>query len=146
MILDCTQKCICEDPHLNVLHGSCNISSIARCITHSNKANRALYVWKLHCAGWKTHSLTLLKISLVCIDGVSLFFYQYYKQDHRLEITIKFDSLVWRTFEKIIDFSMHNVYWDTLCTNETVVNCCHINCQTDEISTRSTLHPFCMIR
>ena len=37
-----------------------------------------------------------------------------YKQDHRLEITIKFNSLVWRTFEKIIDFSMHNVYWDTL--------------------------------
>ena len=31
-------------------------------------------------------------------------------------------------------------------TNKTVVNCCQINCQTDEISTRSTFHPFLMIR
>ena len=43
-----------------------------------------------------------------------LTFFTNYKQDHRLEITIKFNSLVWPTFEKIIDFSMHNVYWDTL--------------------------------
>ena len=43
-----------------------------------------------------------------------LYFFTNYKQDHRLEITIKFDLLVCPTIEKIIDFSMHNVYWDTL--------------------------------
>ena len=43
-----------------------------------------------------------------------LYFFTNYKQDHRLENYIIFDSLVWPTFEKIIDFSMHNVYWDTL--------------------------------
>ena len=37
-----------------------------------------------------------------------------YKQDHRLQNAIKFDLLVWPTFEIISDFSMHNVYWDTL--------------------------------
>ena len=37
-----------------------------------------------------------------------------YKQDHSHETAIKFDSLVWPTFEKISDISMHNVYWDTL--------------------------------
>ena len=36
------------------------------------------------------------------------------KQDHRLKTELKFDSLVWLTFEKISDFSMHNVHWDTL--------------------------------
>ena len=36
------------------------------------------------------------------------------KQDHRLQNIIKFDLLVWPTFEIISDFSMHNVYWDTL--------------------------------
>ena len=40
-----------------------------------------------------------------------LYFFTNYKQDHRLEITIRFNSQV---FEKIIDVSMHNVYWDTL--------------------------------
>ena len=43
-----------------------------------------------------------------------LYFFTNYKQDYRLEITMKFELLVWLTFEKIIDFSMHNVYWDTL--------------------------------
>ena len=43
-----------------------------------------------------------------------LYFFTNYKQDHWLENAIKFDSLVWLTFEKISDFSMHNVYWDTL--------------------------------
>ena len=43
-----------------------------------------------------------------------LYFFTNYKQDHRLKTAIKFDSIVWPTFEKIIDFSMHNVYWDTL--------------------------------
>ena len=42
------------------------------------------------------------------------YFFTTYKQDYWLEITIKFGSLVRSTFEKIIDFSMHNVYWDTL--------------------------------
>ena len=43
-----------------------------------------------------------------------LYFFINHIQDHRLEITIKFNSLVCSTFEKIIDFSMHNIYWDTL--------------------------------
>ena len=43
-----------------------------------------------------------------------LYFFTNYKQDHWLKIAIKFDLLVLLTFEKIIDFSMHNVYWDTL--------------------------------
>ena len=42
-----------------------------------------------------------------------------YKQDQKLETAIKFDSLDWPTFEKIIDFSMHNAYWDTLYTHTT---------------------------
>ena len=36
------------------------------------------------------------------------------KQDHRLEITIKFNLLVWPLFQKIIDFSMHNVLRQSL--------------------------------
>ena len=43
-----------------------------------------------------------------------LYFYTNYKQDHRLEIALKFVSLVSPTFEKISDFSMYNVYWDTM--------------------------------
>ena len=35
---------------------------------------------------------------------------------------------------------------DKWYTNKIVVNCCQINCQTDETSTRSTFHPFLMIR
>ena len=35
---------------------------------------------------------------------------------------------------------------DKWYTNKIAVNCCQINCQTDEISTRSTFHPFLMIR
>ena len=57
-------------------YGSCNISRVARCVTHSNKANTVLSVWKLHCAGWKIHSLTKSKISPVCVDRFSLFFHQ----------------------------------------------------------------------
>ena len=80
MRLDCAQKGTCDYPHLNApyvcaMYGSCNVSSIARCITYSSKANTVLYVWKLHCAGRKTHRLTKSKISLVCIDGISLFFH-----------------------------------------------------------------------
>ena len=41
-------------------------------------------------------------------------FFTNYKQDYMLQNVIKFDALVWPTFEIIIDFSMHNVYWDTL--------------------------------
>ena len=41
-------------------------------------------------------------------------FFTNYKQDHRLQNAIKFDLLVWPTFEIISDFFMHNVYWDTL--------------------------------
>ena len=41
-------------------------------------------------------------------------FFTNYKQDLRLQNVVKFDPLVWPTFEIIIDFSMHNVYWDTL--------------------------------
>ena len=74
VMVGCTQKCICKHPHLNTPYGSCNISSIARCITHCKKANTVLHVWKLHCAGRKIHSLTKSKISLVCIDGFYLFF------------------------------------------------------------------------
>ena len=41
-------------------------------------------------------------------------FFTKYEQDYRLETDIKFDFLVWPTFEKIIDVSTSNVYWDTL--------------------------------
>ena len=98
---------------VKTLYRSCNISNIARCVTHSNKANTVLYVWKLHCAGRKTHSLTKSKLSLVSIDGFSLNFTNY-KQGDRLETAITFDSLVCPTSEKICDFTMHNVYWDKL--------------------------------
>ena len=60
-------------------------------------------------------------------------FFTNYKQDHRLEITIKLNSLVWPTFEKIIDFSMHNVYWDTLYNN---------GCETRTMYTRGILTPY----
>ena len=43
--------------------------------------------------------------------GYLNFFTNNYRQNHRLQITIKYNSLVWLTFDKIIDFSMHNVYW-----------------------------------
>ena len=43
-------------------------------------------------------------------------FFSNYNQDYRLHNAIKFELLVWPTFEKISDFSMHNVYWDTLYT------------------------------
>ena len=43
-----------------------------------------------------------------------LYFFTNYKQDHRVKTAINFDSIFRPTFEKIIDFSMHNVYWDTL--------------------------------
>ena len=64
----------------------------------------------------KTHSLTKSIIYLWFAAMEFLYFFTNYKQDHWLEIFIKFDSLVSPTFEKIIDFSMHNVYWDTLYT------------------------------
>ena len=35
---------------------------------------------------------------------------------------------------------------DKWYTNRITVNCCQINCQADNISTRSTFHPFLMIR
>ena len=35
---------------------------------------------------------------------------------------------------------------DKWYTNKIVVNCCQKNCQTNEISTKSTFHPFLMIR
>ena len=35
---------------------------------------------------------------------------------------------------------------DKWYTNKIAVNCWQLNCQTDEISTRSTFHPFLMIR
>ena len=41
-----------------------------------------------------------------------------YKQDYRLQNAIKFDLLVWPTFEIMSNFSMHNVYWDTLYVNK----------------------------
>ena len=41
-------------------------------------------------------------------------FFTNYKQDHRLQNVIKFDLLIWPTFEIINNFSTHNVYWDTL--------------------------------
>ena len=44
----------------------------------------------------------------------SLYVFTNYKQNHMFETAIEFDSLVWPTFEKIIYFFMHNVYWDTL--------------------------------
>ena len=43
-----------------------------------------------------------------------LAFFTNYKQDYRLQNVIKFDMLICVTFEIIIDFSMHSVYWDTL--------------------------------
>ena len=48
-----------------------------------------------------------------CASMDFLYFFTNYKEDHRLENTIKFGSLVLPTFEKIGDLSMHNVYWDT---------------------------------
>ena len=41
-------------------------------------------------------------------------FFTNFKQDHRLQNAIKFDLLVWPTFEIISNLSMHNVYWDML--------------------------------
>ena len=76
MVSDCTKNDVCENPHPNAPYGLCNISRVARCVTHSNKANTVLSVWKLHCAGWKIHSLTKSKISPVCVDRFSLFFHQ----------------------------------------------------------------------
>ena len=114
--LNVPQKVVCEHPNPNAPYGSCNISSsIGRSVAHSNQANTVFYVWKLHCAGIKTQSLTKSKISLVCVNGFSSFFTNY-KHDHRLETAIKFDLLVWSTFEKISDFSVHNVI-GTRCTD-----------------------------
>ena len=52
-----------------------------------------------------------------------LYFFTNLKQDHMLETTIKFDSLVWPIFEKVNDFSMHNVYWDTLYRHYDIAYC-----------------------
>ena len=43
-----------------------------------------------------------------------LAFFTKYTQNYKLQNAIKFDLLVWPTVEIINDFSMHNVYWDTL--------------------------------
>ena len=41
-------------------------------------------------------------------------FFTNYQQDHKLEHAINLDLILCPTFEIISDFSMHNVYWDTL--------------------------------
>ena len=43
-----------------------------------------------------------------------LYFFANYKQENTLKTAIEFDLPVRFTFEKLSDFSMHIVYWDTL--------------------------------
>ena len=155
------------DACINATYGPCNISSIARCITHCNKANTVLCVETTLCWPKYTQPYQIKDISMfasmdfclfvclfvflfvclfVCLFVFVLFcvvlflflflflfvclffgscfcfcfcfcfdlFFHYYKPNHVLEIAMKFVSVVWPTFEKIIDFSMHNVSWDTL--------------------------------
>ena len=72
-----------------------------------------LYVWN-HIVQAEKHIALPNQIYLWFASIDFLYFFTIIKQDHRLETAIAFDSLVWPTFEKIGDFSMHNVYWDTL--------------------------------
>ena len=73
-----------------------------------------ILVWKICCAGWKTRSLTKSKI--FWFESMDfLYFFTDCKQDHiNLQPARKIDLLVCSTFETVSDFSMHNVYWDTL--------------------------------
>ena len=95
-MLDCTQNVVCEHPHPNAPYESWNIPSIARYVTHSNKEH---YVWKINYIVQAEKHIALPNQRYLWFVSVEfLYFFTNYKQGHRLENAIKFDSLVWLTF------------------------------------------------
>ena len=116
--LNCTQKCYLWTCSSKCPYGSCNTSSIGWCVTHANKANMVPTLIFMHgnYIGKAEKHVALPNQRYLWVAWMDfLYFSINYKQDcRRLRTAIEFDSLVWPTFEKISDFSVHNVYWDML--------------------------------